>query len=437
MSEPAPPVPVSFGEAMRIWVYVALNSFGGPAGQIAMMHREIVERRGWLDERRFLHALNFCMLVPGPEAQQLATYIGWLFHGVRGGLVAGILFVLPGAVVLMTLSIVYAGFHDTTLVQALCYGIKPAVIAVVAEAAVRLARRALKGRANVAIALAAFVAIFFLDVPFPFLVIGAGLAGALLLRGSTPAVGPGTRSPRPHARRSLAAVLIGLALWTAPTAGAIVLTGPTSIFTQLALFFSFAAVITFGGAYAILAFVAQQAVDVFGWLSAPQMVDGLGLAESTPGPLIMVVQFVGFIAAFGAPTGLDPFVAGALGGLLVTWVTFVPSLTFIFAGAPYAEYVRERPGLSAALAGVTAAVVGVIANLALFFALHTLFRVNGESTFGILRIHTVDIATLDVFALALAVASYICLARLRWPLLVTLAASAAAGCAWYVVTGPR
>jgi chromate transporter len=435
----------SFREALRTWMYVAANSFGGPAGQIAVMHREIVGRRGWLDERRFLHALNYCMLLPGPEAQQLATYIGWLFHGVRGGLVAGILFVLPGVAVLMALSIIYAGFHDTTLVQALFYGIKPAVIAVVAEAAVRLARRALKGRAHVAIALAAFIAIFFVDVPFPFVVMGAAFAGALLLRGAVVGVDPAMRSARPDARRSIAAALLGMLLWLAPTVAAAIVTGPTSIFTQLALFFSFAAVITFGGAYAILAFIAQQAVDVFGWLTATQMVDGLGLAESTPGPLIMVVQFVGFMAAFGAAGGgqlagaqpggeIDPLVAGAIGGLLVTWVTFVPSLTFIFAGAPYAEYLRERPGLAAALAGVTAAVVGVIANLAVFFALNTLFRVNGEATFGFLRIHTVDIASLDLFAVSLAIASYLALVRLRWPLLVTLALSATGGLAWFLVT---
>jgi chromate transporter len=437
-----PPTPLApaFGEALRTWIHVALNSFGGPAGQIAVMHREIVERRGWLDERRFLHALNYCMLLPGPEAQQLATYIGWLFHGVRGGLVAGILFVLPGVVVLMALSVIYAGFHDTTLVQALFYGIKPAVIAVVAEAAARLARRALKGRAHVSIAIGAFVAIFFFDIPFPLVIVGAGIAGAMLLRGTAPASDSGTRSRRPDARRSVVAALVGLALWLTPTAAAAVLAGPTSIYTQLALFFSFAAVITFGGAYAILAFIAQQAVDVFGWLTATQMVDGLGLAESTPGPLIMVVQFVGFMAAFGAAggseAGLDPFVAGAVGGLLVTWVTFVPSLTFIFAGAPYAEYLRERPGLAAALAGVSAAVVGVIANLAVFFALNTLFRVNGEATIGILRIHTVDVVSLDAFALVLAVASYVCLTRLRWPLLLTLALSAAAGLAYFLVVHP-
>ena len=437
MSEPIAVVP--FGEALRAWAYVALNSFGGPAGQIAVMHREIVERRGWIDERRFLHALNYAMLLPGPEAQQLATYIGWLMHGVRGGLAAGILFVLPGVVVLMALSIIYAGFHDVTLVQALFYGIKPAVIAIVVAAVVRLSRRSLLTRVHVAIAIAAFVAIFFFDLPFPLIIIGAAVAGLITQRrAKTAPEDPIDADPRaaerPSARRSAAAFLLGLVVWLAPTVVLLVLLGPSSIFTQLALFFSFAAVITFGGAYAILAFIAQQAVDVYGWVTARQMVDGLGLAESTPGPLIMVVQFVAFLAAFAAaPTGLDPFVAGAVAGLLVTWVTFVPSFTFIFAGAPYAEYLRSRPGPAAALSGISAAVTGVIANLALWFALQTLFAVTGELRNGPLRLHTVDLASVDLFAVGLAVVSYVALTRFRWPLLLTLAGSAAAGLVYFLL----
>ena len=437
VSERLPTVP--FGEALRAWAYVALNSFGGPAGQIAVMHREIVERRGWLDERRFLHALNYAMLLPGPEAQQLATYIGWLMHGVRGGLAAGILFVLPGVVVLMALSIVYAGFSDVTLVQALFYGIKPAVIAVVATAVVRLARRALVTRSHVAIAIAAFVAIFYLDLPFPLIIVGAAIAGLITQRRTKPApedqIDADLRTAAlPSARRSAVALLLGVVAWLAPTVVLLVLLGPSSIFTQLALFFSFAAVITFGGAYAILAFIAQQAVDVYGWVTARQMVDGLGLAESTPGPLIMVVQFVAFLAAFAAaPPGLDPFVAGAVAGLLVTWVTFVPSFTFIFAGAPYAEYIRSRPGPAAALSGISAAVTGVIANLAVWFALQTLFAVTGELRNGPLRLHTVELASVDLFAVGLAVISYFGLTRLRWPLLATLAASAAAGLVYYLL----
>jgi len=441
VSEPVRVVP--FREALRAWAYVALNSFGGPAGQIAVMHREIVERRGWIDERRFLHALNYSMLLPGPEAQQLATYIGWLMHGVRGGLAAGILFVLPGAIVLMALSVVYAGFHDAALVQALFYGIKPAVIAVVAAAVVRISRRSLLSPVHVAIAIAAFVAIFFFDLPFPLIIIGAAIVGLVTQRRTKAVADEATDAQadpravaRPSARRSAGALLVGVAAWLAPTVVLLVVLGPSSIFTQVALFFSFAAVITFGGAYAILAFIAQQAVDVYGWVTARQMVDGLGLAESTPGPLIMVVQFVAFLAAFAAPTGVDPFLAGAVAGLLVTWVTFVPSFTFIFSGAPYAEYIRSRPRPAAALSGISAAVTGVIANLAVWFSLQTLFAVTGELRLGPLRLHTVESASIDLFAVSLAVVSYIALVRLRWPLLATLAASATAGLVYYLLFVP-
>ncbi len=437
MSDEARREPVTLGEAVRTWAYVAINSFGGPAGQIAVMHREIVDKRKWIDESRFLHALNYCMLLPGPEAQQLATYIGWLMHGMRGGLIAGGLFILPGVIVLMVLSIIYAGFADTTFVQALFYGIKPAVIAVVVVAVVRLAKRALTTPFHYAIAVAAFVAIFFFDLPFPLIIGGAALVGLLLPRPAVPADSkpealddaPGL----PQVRRSAGIVLAGLALWLTPTVVLLLTLGPTHIYTQLALFFSFAAVITFGGAYAILAFIAQQAVDTYHWLSPSQMVDGLGLAESTPGPLIMVVQFVGFMGAYGAASGLDPFLAGAIGGLIVTWVTFVPSFTFIFAGAPYAEYLRRKPALSAALAGITAAVVGVIANLAAWFSLQTLFVSTGEVRYGPLRLHTVELASLDVFALGLAIAAYLAMSRLRWGLLLTLTVSAAAGFVYYVV----
>ena len=433
---------VSLGEAARTWGYVALNSFGGPAGQIAVMHREIVERRKWIDESRFLHALNYCMLLPGPEAQQLATYIGWLMHGMRGGLIAGGLFILPGVIVLMVLSIIYAAFNDTTFVQALFYGIKPAVIAVVFEAMVRLSRRALISPLHVAIAIGAFVAIFFFDLPFPVIILVAALVGLATRRPAVPADSMPevlADAPRlPDTGRSLRILVAGVAIWLTPTILLYVTLGPSNIFTQLALFFSFAAVITFGGAYAILAFIAQQAVDTYGWLTSSQMLDGLGLAESTPGPLIMVVQFVGFLAAFGASnTGINPYVAGAIGGLLVTYVTFLPSFTFIFAGAPYAEYLRRRPGPSAALSGITAAVVGVIANLAVWFAIQTLFTTTGELRIGPLRLHTVELASLDVFAVVLAVASYIALTRLRWPLLLTIAVSAAVGFAYFVAVGPR
>jgi chromate transporter len=426
---------VEFGAALRTWLYVGLNSFGGPAGQIAVLHREIVERRAWLSERRFLHALNYCMLLPGPEAQQLATYVGWLLNGVRGGLAAGILFVLPGVAAIMALSILYAGYHDVALVQALFYGIKPAVVAVVAAAVLRIGQRAIGSWPHGAIAAGAFIAIYFFDVAFPLIILGAALAGWLIGRlrpTEEPAsdAQPAADSARPALRRSLLVLAIGLTAWLGPVALLVVWLGPANVYSQLGTFFSTAAVVTFGGAYAVLAYVAQQAVDVFGWLSPGQMLDGLGMAESTPGPLIMVVQFVGFMGAFRQAGALDPLMAGALGGLLVSWVTFVPSFLWIFLGAPYAEYLRGRPGLAAAMSGITAAVVGVMANLAIWFALQTLFAVTGEVRPGPVRLHTVDASTLDLAALALAVLALVALTRLRWPLLLTFAASAAAGVAW-------
>jgi chromate transporter len=358
-----------------------------------------------------------------------------LMHGIRGGLAAGLLFILPGVVVLLVLSIVYALFNDVAFVQALFYGVKPAVIAVVAEAVVRVSRKALVTPLHVAIAIGAFVAIFFFDVPFPLIIAVAAVLGLLAqdrLRQSAQDAAESVRLPT--VTTSLAALATGIFLWLAPTVVVLVVLGPTSIFTQLTLFFSFAAVITFGGAYAILAFIAQQAVDVYGWLTGRQMVDGLGLAESTPGPLIMVVQFVAFLAAFAAPSGLDPLAAGVVGSLLVTWVTFVPSFTFIFAGAPYAEYLRRRPAPAAALSGVSAAVAGVIANLAAWFALQTLFSVTGEVRYGPVRLHTVELGSMDLFAAGLAIASYVALTRLRLGLLPTLALSAGAGFVYYLVT---
>jgi chromate transporter len=429
--------PASFGDALRTWAYVGLNSFGGPAGQIAVMHRELVERRGWLDEGRFLHALNYAMLLPGPEAQELATYVGWMFHGRRGGLVAGLLFILPGALVLLALSILYAAFQDTSFVQALFYGIKPAVVALIAVAVLRLARRALKTRYQVAIAVAAFVAIFFFDIVFPLIVIGAallGLAGRRWLAMPPESAETSDRpaSP-PRVRRSALELVVGIAIWLLPVLAIVLLTGPTSVFSQLALFFAFAAVITFGGAYALLAYVAQQAVDVYGWLTADQMLDGLGMAETTPGPLIMVVQFVGFMAAFSQPSGLDPFVAGFVASAIVTWVTFAPTFVWIFAGAPYVESLRHRPRLTAALSGITAAVCGVIANLGVWFALQTVFRVTGELHVGPLRLHTVELASLDLFALGLVGAALVAMEHLKWSLFLTLAASAVVGAAWYLL----
>ncbi len=438
MTDKAPGV--GFGEALRAWAYVGLNSFGGPAGQIAVMHREIVDRRKWLDESRFLHALNYAMLLPGPEAQELATYIGWLMHGTRGGLAAGLLFILPGALVLLALSIVYALYQQTAFVQAIFYGVKPAVVALIAVAVVRLSRRAIHNRLQVAVAIGAFVAIFFFDVPFPLIIVAAalvGFAGHRLSRALPAQAVPvnDARPSAPRARRSIAVLLVGLVIWLLPVVLTVAITGPQSVFSHLALFFAFAAVITFGGAYALLAYIAQQAVDVYGWLSPDQMLDGLGMAETTPGPLIMVVQFVGFMAAFGQPSGLDPIVAGLLASILVTWVTFAPSFVWIFTGAPYVESLRNRPTLSAALSGVTAAVVGVIANLGVWFAMQTLFATSGELRIGPLRLHTVELASLDLVALGLTAFALVALLRLKWSLFLTLGVSAALGAAWFLIAG--
>jgi chromate transporter len=428
--------PVSFAAAVRLWAYVGLNSFGGPAGQIAVMHREIVERRRWIDEKRFLHALNYCMLLPGPEAQQLATYIGWALHGLRGGLVAGLLFVLPGVVVLLVLSTLYALYHETALLAAVFYGVKPAVVALVAQAFLRLAARTLKTALSRVIAAAAFAALFFLDVPFPLIVLGAAVVGVIAARRNPQpddAEGDIEKVARPPLGRSLRTALVFGVTWLIPVVGCLLVLGPASIFSQLTLFFAFAALISFGGAYALLAFIAQQAVDVYGWLNARQMVDGLGLAETTPGPLIIVVQFVGFIAAFAQPGGLDPVVAGLVGGLLVSWVTFAPTFLWIFTGAPYVEYLRSRSGLNAALSGIGPAIVGVILNLAAWFALQTFFAVTGEYRAFPLRIHTVELGSIDLFAVVLAIAAFVALVRLKWPLLLTLGASAVVGAGYYLL----
>jgi chromate transporter len=447
----SPPAP-SFGEAFRTWVKVGLLSFGGPAGQIAVMHRIIVEEKRWVDEPRFLHAMNYCMLLPGPEAQQLATYLGWLLHRTAGGLAAGILFVLPGFAAILLLSVLYAGFHDATIVQAIFFGIKPAVIAIVVHAVLRIGARTLRNRATVAIAAAAFVAIFFFNLPFPLIVLLAAVAGYLagryvtgsfLVSRESPATNPGhppamaarddAARRAPAWRYSLAAATIGLLVWWLPIAAIAATTGEASVWTRIALFFSQAAVVTFGGAYAVLAFVAQQAVETYGWLQPGEMLDGLGMAETTPGPLIMVVQFVGFLGAFREPGALDPMMAGVLGAVLTTWVTFVPCFVFIFAGAPWVEQLRGRVGLAAALSGITAAVVGVILNLALWFAIHVLFRGVGELRLGPLRLLVPDRATLDVAALAITIGAFVALFLLRWGMIRTLLAAAVAGAGYYVL----
>ena len=444
----APTAP-SFREATRLWAKIGLLSFGGPAGQIALMHKELVEERRWIGEERFLHALNYCMLLPGPEAQQLAVYIGWLLHRTAGGLVAGILFVLPGALVMLGLSSFYMLYNDAPVVEALFFGIKAAVLAVVVEAVIRIGKRALKNRAMVAIAVAAFLAIYVARVPFPLIVLAAGLIGwagnrfapalfsasahgknaahvesrgAVDLMFERGELGH-TMPKRGHAIRTVA---IWLPVWLGPIALIAMLAGPGSVWAQIGGFFSLMAVVTFGGAYAVLAYVAQAAVISFGWLSPGQMVDGLGLAETTPGPLILVLQFVGFAAAYRHAGAISPLLAGSLGSLLTLWATFVPCFFWIFLGAPYIEQLRQNRALAAALGAITAAVVGVIMNLALWFALHVVFGKVASVGWGV---EVPVLSSLDWRAALLSAAAMVAMFRLKLGMLPTLAGSALAGLA--------
>ena len=409
------------------------------------MHRVLVDELRWISERRFLHALNFCMLLPGPEAQQLATYVGWLMNGTRGGLLAGGLFVLPGVVALMGLSMVYAVYGATPIVTALFFGLKAAVLAIVLEALARIARRALRGPAHVVLAGAAFIGIFFLHMPFPFIVLGAGAIGYAGHRLGYLGAGEGgdgnaaeppddsilgeTLPPhtRPDLARTLRIAAVWLALWLVPVAACLVALGPDNVFSAIAVFFSKMALVTFGGAYAVLAYVAQQAVDSFHWLKPGEMLDGLGMAETTPGPLIMVLQFVGFLAAFRQPGALPPMLAGILGGLLTTFVTFAPCFLWIFAGAPYVEAIRSRKALSAALAAITAAVVGVILNLAVWFAIHACFAEVRPLSLAGLTFDAPVLASVRVWAVVLALAAIVAVFRLRLGLVPTLGLSAGAG----------
>jgi chromate transporter len=398
----------SFNEAFKVWLKIGLLSFGGPAGQIAMMHRVLVDEKKWIDEPRFLHALNFCVLSPGPEAQKLATYIGWLLHGVRGGLVSGILFVLPGAFVMLALSLLYALGRGVPLVDGALFGIKAAVLVIVLEALIRISKRALKTPLLRAVAGGAFVGIFFFALPFPVIVIAAAGIGYVVARSSPELLGLqmgaiDVAPPAPNRwRHAIAAIAIGLTAWWAPVALAAMALGQTHVLVDIGLFFSKLAVVSFGGAYALLAYMAQQAVETHHWMTAPEMVDGLGLAETTPGPLILVTQFVGFLAAFRNPAPFSPVATGVLGAVLTTWVTFVPSMLWIFAGAPFVEQLRANRRLSGALAAITAAVVGVILNLSVWFALHVLFGQIAERHAGWLRWYSFDPLALDLKATALA-----------------------------------
>ncbi|HEX3439581.1 MAG TPA: chromate efflux transporter [Pseudolabrys sp.] len=398
----------SFGEAFRTWLKIGCINFGGPAGQIALMHRVVVDEKKWVEEARFLHALNFCMLLPGPEAQKLATYLGWLLHGVRGGLAAGILFILPGAFVMLGLSLLYALGRGISAVDGALFGIKAAVLVIVVEALIRIGKRALKSGVLLGLAAAAFVGIFFLALPFPLIVAAAALIGYVVARRSPEQLGltEMTESVPPPAkgrwRQFAVASTIGVIAWWAPVALAALVFGPHHVLVSIGIFFSKLSVVSFGGAYALLAYMAQQAVETYRWMTAPEMVDGLGLAETTPGPLILVTQFVGFLAAFRNGAPFTPIIAGLLGAAMTTWVTFVPSMLWIFAGAPFVERLRANRQLSGALAAITAAVVGVILNLSVWFALHVLFGTVTEQHAGPLRWYAFDPNALDTHAAVLA-----------------------------------
>ncbi len=397
----------TIGEAFWVWFKIGCLSFGGPTGQIAMMHRVLVDEQRWIDEPRFLHGLNFCMLLPGPEAQQLATYIGWLKHGVRGGLIAGILFVLPGAFVMLGLSLLYVLGSGVSWVEGALFGIKAAVLVIVLEALIRIGRRALKSAVLVGLAALAFVAIFFLAVPFPLIVFAAALIGfaAAQFAPNLLALKPvdAVAAPMPGRwRQATIASVIGLAVWWAPVALIALTLGGDHVLTTIGVFFSKLAVVTFGGAYAVLAYMAQAAVESYGWMTPEQMVDGLGLAETTPGPLILVTQFVGFLAAYGNPAPFSPLTAALIAAALTTWVTFVPSMMWIFVGAPFIERLRADRRLAGALAAITAAVVGVVLNLSVWFALHVLFGAVTEQHAGWLRWFAFDPLALDLKVTALA-----------------------------------
>jgi chromate transporter len=423
----------SFGEAFRLGLKIGCINFGGPAGQIAMMHRMLVDEKKWIDEPRFLHALNFCMLLPGPEAQKLATYVGWALHGVRGGLVAGILFVLPGALVMLALSLAYALGRGVGWIEGALFGIKAAVLVIVVEALLRIGRRALKTQLLYGLAGAAFVCIFFLNAPFPLIVAGAALIGYLVSRTAPEQVGlknedvVTTPAAPDRWRQFFLAAVIGLIVWWAPVALAALALGPTHVLVSVGLFFSKLAVVSFGGAYALLAYMAQQAVETHHWMTAPEMVDGLGLAETTPGPLILVTQFVGFLAAFRDAAPFPAIAAGILGAAMTTWVTFAPSMLWIFAGAPFVEELRGNRRLSGALAAITAAVVGVILNLSVWFALHVLFGQVTEMHAGPLRWFAFDPLALDPKALGLAIIAGVLAFRFHRSLIEVVAVMAFLG----------
>jgi chromate transporter len=437
----APRAP-TFNEAFRFWVKLGFINFGGPTGQIAIMNKELVEKRHWISQERFLHALNYCMLLPGPEAQQLAIYIGWLLHRTWGGIVAGAFFVIPSIFILLLLGWIYAAYGNVPVINAAFYGLKPAVTAIVASATLQIGRRALKNEVMVLIAALAFFSIYFLDVAFPLIVLGAGMIGLAggkiwpekfyVIRphgGETERAVIADDSEFEHDRPSLkwAAQVIAVcgALWAAPLIALALWRGTDDVLFQVGIFFSKAAMVTFGGAYAVLAYVAQAAVERYGWLQPGQMLDGLGLAETTPGPLIMVTQFVGFMAGWQNAKDLSPLTAGILGGLITTWTTFTPCFLWIFLGAPFIEKLRGNVTLTSALSAITAAVVGVILNLAVFFAIHVLFPGSGGPASR----------NLDPVALTIAVATFVGMVRWKWDILLVVLLGAGAGLLYKLLAG--
>lgn len=430
MNNPTKTEQIPFADAFKVWTKIGLLSFGGPAGQIATMHRLLVEEKGWLSEDRYLRALNFCMLLPGPEAQQLATYAGWMTHGIRGGVAAGLMFVLPGALVMLLLSYLYADFGTLPVVEGIFFGIKAAVLAIVVQALLKVGRRALKGRISLAIAAAAFLSLAVLQIPFPIVVLSAGLLGAVFL-------GDTSSSPEPDAApkgSNLLPALVSAVLWALPVVLALILLGPDNTLSQLGLFFSKIAVVTFGGAYAVLSYVGQQAVELYGWMAPGAMLDGLGLAETTPGPLVLVNVFVGFQAGFATGAPFSPSVGGVLGALMTLWVTFAPSFLWIFAGAPYLDRIQANPKLAGALSAITAAVVGVIANLALWFALQVLFQEQVRINIASMELDLPQWSSINGAALVLTALAFVGLFKLKMGLFALIFSAACGGFLWQILS---
>jgi chromate transporter len=431
-----------FLEALKVWFKIGLLSFGGPTGQIGLMHREVVERRRWVSDNRFLQALNYCMLLPGPEAQQLAIYLGWLLHRVRGGIAAGLMFVLPGAFLMWLISCIYVIYGDVPLINAIFYGLKPAVIAIVIAALLRIGKKALKNQVMWGVSALAFIGIFVFSVPFPAIILGAGLIGWMGgwrwpnyfdisggHSGGAAAAGESgfvicdaisEKIGTPTIGRSLRSALVWSAIWLAPVLLCLLVFGGSHVLTQEGIFFSKASLVTFGGAYAVLPYVAQQAVETHEWLSATQMMDGLGLAETTPGPLVLVLQFVGFLGGFNSASEMSPILVATLGAAMTSWVTFVPGFLFIFVGGPFVESSRGNLSMNTALSAVTAAVVGVILNLAVWFGWHVVLPEPGK---------------FDYFSIAAIILFFIALQRFKWDILWVIGLGAISGVVWHAIIG--